>query len=156
LRYSRWWTGLYPAPVEHAAKMAEAERRRALREKLDDALRGNVLYGTERTLMTYRGFDIILPSQMTPDKPYVYLEHYGRYIVELGEKEVGNLIRIDNFIDGFDKHLKDLNRGLVALEQRQRDIEDELNNGESYMDKIDFYRSRIEQIDEELGVNEDD
>ena len=156
LRYSRWWTGLYPAPLEHAAKMAEAERRRALREKLDDALRGNVLYGTERTLMTYRGFDSILPSQMTPDKPYVYLEHYGRYIVELGEKEVGNLIRIDNFIDGFDKHLKDLNRGLATLEQRQRDIEDELNNGESYMDKIDFYRSRIEQIDEELGVNEDD
>ncbi len=156
LRYSKWWSSVHPEPVDHSERKAEAERRRDLREKLDDALRGNVLYGEERVLMSYRGFDIILPSQMTPDKPYVYLAHTGRYIVELGEKEVGNLIRIDNFIDGFDKHQEDLNRGLEKLKNRQSDIKDELNNGESYMDKIDFYRSRIEQIDEELGVNEDE
>ena len=60
----------------------------------------------ERTLMTYQGFEIVLPVNMNLEKPYVWLQKNGRYYVELGDTELGILVRIDNCLDKLEEHMQ--------------------------------------------------
>lgn len=81
------------------AREYDKEERKKLREKIFSALKANVLMQSEQVLMTYQGFSIVLPVNMTMEKPYVWLQANGRYYVELADTELGVLVRIDNYLD---------------------------------------------------------
>ncbi|SCW68767.1 Helicase conserved C-terminal domain-containing protein [Ruminococcaceae bacterium YRB3002] len=134
----------------------EAEARKELRETIFSAVMANSMKPADTVLMSYRGFDIVLPRNMTVDRPYIWLVRTGRYCVELGENDVGNLQRIDNYISKMADHLADLRSALKMIMARKSDIETELAKCENYTDKIEFYKRRVEEIDEELGVNDDE
>ena len=59
---------------------------------------------------------------MTKEKPFVWLEREGKYYVELGDTEVGGLIRIDNYLNNFDKHIDELKKKLFDLSERKKGI----------------------------------
>ncbi|MBR3640439.1 MAG: hypothetical protein IKN53_00235, partial [Oscillibacter sp.] len=61
------------------------EERKRIRELIASALEKSVSSAKERTLMTYRGFRVVLPGNMLRERPYVWLVQSGRYCVELGE-----------------------------------------------------------------------
>ena len=103
--------------------------------------------------MTYQGFKIILPLNMIPEKPFVWLQRNGRYLVELGITEVGGLIRIDNFLDDLDNHLAKLKENLSALITRQEAIRTELTVKDNYSDRIEECKNKLEKIDKKLGVD---
>ncbi|MBO4217080.1 MAG: DEAD/DEAH box helicase family protein [Clostridia bacterium] len=146
------WKKANPPAEDKALQKDEAEKRRALREFIGSAIRRNVLETKEKTLMTYRGFEIILPANMTLEKPYVWLNKSGRYYVELGDTDIGNLIRIDNYLDSLADRLEELTAGLDKLESRERDLQAELAKDESFADKIEEYKKKVADIDKELGV----
>ena len=77
-----------------------------------------------------------------------------RYPVELGDTDTGNLIRIDNALDTLDEHLKKLRNGLHQFKKRQSDIKSELEKDEGYADKIEYYRNKVDELDEKLGAKE--
>ena len=133
-------------------KKAEKERRKVLRETIQNAVILNSHKEDETTFMTYRGFDIILPANMVLEQPYIYLKRTGKYYITLGDTEVGNLVRIDNFIDTLDKHLDTLTSFLNNLKQKREDIQNELNKKASYVDEIEKIREELEHIDKKLGV----
>jgi SNF2 family DNA or RNA helicase len=138
-------------------KQKEAERQE-FRHELYRALLDNTMETREREFGEYRGFSIRLPAGMKFDKPYVILERdKGRYRVELSGSEVGNLIRIDHFLEKetFEAYLNSLKEGLQNYVSRKKDIERELKREESYTDRIDELTTRLELIDKELGVNKD-
>lgn len=138
-------------------KQKEAERQE-FRHELYRALLDNTMETREREFGEYRGFSIHLPAGMKFDKPYVILERdKGRYRVELSSSEVGNLIRIDHFLEKetFEAYLNSLKEGLQNYVSRKKDIERELKREESYTDRIDELTMRLELIDKELGVNKD-
>ncbi len=149
--YSEWKKANPPA-VESIAKNEEAERRRELRELISSALNENILETSERTLLTYRTFSLVLPANMTREKPYIFLKNNGKYYVELGDTDIGNLIRIDNCLDSLEEHLEMLRSGLERLTQKKSDIEQELSGDESYIEQIEIYKNKIEAIDKKLGV----
>ncbi|MBR1797569.1 MAG: DEAD/DEAH box helicase family protein [Clostridiales bacterium] len=151
--YSRMWSDMHPMPVDTDGKKRYADQRRGIREIIDNGIRSNTLYTAERTLIKYRGFEVILPSNMTVDKPYVILKRSGRYTVDLGDTVVGNLIRIDNFIDGLQGYANGLRDGLNGLLGKQADITSELQKTEDYQEYIDRYRAKIEELDAKLGVD---
>jgi hypothetical protein len=130
----------------------EKEERKEIREKLFGAIKNNVLIPNETILMNYQGFDIVLPSNMASNKPFVWLQKNGRYYVELGDKEFGGLIRIDNFFEKFDKHLEKLEQGYEQLLVRESAIKTELSKKEDYDDIIESTKKRLQTIDEKLGV----
>ena len=130
----------------------EKEERKEIREKLFGAIKNNVLIPNETILMNYQGFDIVLPSNMASNKPFVWLQKNGRYYVELGDKEFGGLIRIDNFFERFDKHLEKLEQGYEQLLVRESAIKTELSKKEDYDDIIETTKKRLQTIDEKLGV----
>ena len=98
----------------------DGHERRAIREQINRAVRENILEREEKKLMTYRGFDLILPAHMMGDNPYIIIAGEGRYRVEMGDTEVGNLIRIDNFIRNLSGHLEKLEISLEKLKERKR------------------------------------
>lgn len=150
------WKELNPPVEDNKLKKDEAQRRKVLREEIKQAVDGNILQIKETLLMEHRGFDIILPANMTIEKPYVWLRHCGKYYVELGDTEVGNLIRIENFMDNLQIYLEKLKAGLHKFEEREREIRAELLKDENYTDKIDECKKKVEALDKKLGVNKDE
>ena len=129
------------------------EERKDIRQKLFSAVKGNVLMRSETPSITYQGFQIVLPANMTAEKPYIWLQKNGRYYVELGDTEIGGLIRIDNYLDSLDKQLEKLNEGLTDLCGRQDALKAEITKKEDYTDRIEKIKQRLEKLDRKLGVD---
>lgn len=153
LDYYRLWQQNNPAAAESSQKKEEAEKRRALREFINEAVQSYVLETEEKLLMTYRGFNIILPANMIKAKPYIWLERQGKYYVELGNTEVGNLVRIDNALDTLDMHLEKLKAGLFELTETEAALKAELAKDENYTEQIEAYKKKVEALDKKLGVD---
>lgn len=149
----RSWKKENPPATEACLKKEEAEKRKALREYITSAVRDYALETREKTLMNYRGFDIVLPANMILEKPYVWLSRQGKYYVELGDTEIGNLVRIDNFLDALDNHLEKLKIGLSKLTEKEIELKAELAKDENYSEQIEKYSAEVEKFDKKLGVN---
>ena len=153
IAYYKGWKQANPAPSDNKVKKDVAEKRKQLRDYIHSSIMSYVLEPKEKILMTYRGFEIILPANMTREKPYVWLKRNGRYYVELGDTNTGNLIRIDNFLDDLQTHLDKLNKGLAKLWERERQLKEELRKEESFSDEIENCRQKLEMLDKKLGVD---
>lgn len=129
----------------------KTERKR-LRKEILNALIDNELSTNEITICNYRGFDVIIPTNMTKEKPYVYLQRNGKYRVDMGLAESGMLVRIDNFLDNLTDYFEELNDDMVNLNIRKNEIISELNNKNDYVDVIEKLRKELKKIDEKLGV----
>ncbi len=133
-------------------KKYSKEERKSIREGLFTAVSDNVLMPSETVFMNYQGFDIVLPANMIKEKPFIWLRRQGRYYIELGEAEVGMLIRIDNFLEDMAAHLEKLKEGLGKLLVRESQLKAEAARNENYTDKIDELSETLAKIDKKLGV----
>lgn len=154
IAFCREWTAKNPAPETNREKKEDAERRKAIRETISAALAENGMQPAERVLMNYRGFDIVLPANMIPAEPYVFLVREGRYHVEFGDSETGNLIRLDNTLDTLSDYLEKLNKGLEKHLSKKASLEGELARDENYLEQIEFFRKKVEALDKKLGAKE--
>lgn len=145
--------GSLPIPITAAEKKANAEKRKNLREMIFAAVRDNELKTSESVFMDYCGFKIVLPANMKKENPFVWLQRTGRYYVELGDTELGILTRIDNFLNGLDTHIDNLNKALINMSDKKKHIRAELDSRENYTDKIKELKEQIEIMDKKLGVN---
>ena len=150
------WKKENPSALDTVQKKKEKEERRVLRGFIGDAVRNYILETKEKKMQIYRGFYIILPANMRKDKPYIWLSRHGRYSVEMGDNDTGNLIRIDNCLDNLGAHLNRLQAGLVQLQERQQDIRAELEKKESYGEQIERCGKMIGAIDKMLGVDKNE
>lgn len=126
--------------------------RKDLRIELENALMENTLKTNETELFEYQGFKIVLPSGMSDNKPFIWLVGSGKYYVELGDSPLGYIIRIDNFLENFEKHIAKQEDTLDKFETIQISIENELNEDDEYSERIDFLTEKLEKLDKELGV----
>ena len=147
------WNAANPPATENRLKKIEAKKRKAIRGYITSAVKSHTLETREKTLLTYRGFDIILPANMTHEKPYVWLSGHGKYYVELGGTDIGNLVRIDNYIDTLPDYLDELKTGLFKLMEKESALKAELAKTENYSEQIEKYKAEIEKLDKKLGVD---
>lgn len=138
--------------IEPANDEMSKEEKNTFREQLEYAIRSNVLLTKETELMEYRGFKIVLPSGMSADKPFIWLEREGKYHVDFGESSKGYQTRIDNFLDGFDKHIDKLEGGLNELTARLEHIDISLSEPDDYSEKIEKLQRKLKALDKKLGV----
>ena len=127
--------------------------RKELRTMIHAAIVQNELSSEEFTVCSYRGFDVVIPTNMTKQKPFVYLERTGRYRVDMSFSETGTLVRLDNFIDNISEYRDNLVHGLSNLKIRESEIKEELQAKDSYADIIKELKMELEKIDKELGVD---
>ena len=131
-----------------------ARERRILRCVLEHELSNGALKSEEKDILVYRGFTVSIPCGMRQEAPYVWLKGEGKYFVELGNSNLGYVVRIDNFIDNFKKHLDKLKGGLDMLISRKEHIENTLKEPDIYSSKIDKLKETINKIDKKLGVSD--
>ena len=127
--------------------------RKTLRQYLYGAVQEHKEAQGERILTQYRGFDILLPERMNPDKPHVFVCGRGKYPVELGNVEISYLSRIDHVLDALPQHLEKLRQTMEELERRQNAIDTELQRSDEYDRKLKACRRELLQVDEELGLD---
>lgn len=142
--------GVAPDTGEGKTKKQMAEERKELRELITDSVMTYALEKVEKTLTNYRGFDIVLPADMKPDKPFVYIRKNGRYLLDLGDNDVGNLVRIDNFIDSLEDYRTHLEDVLASLHKKQSELESELAKKDDYKPQIKEYQAKVRELDMRL------
>lgn len=130
------------------------QERKSIRERLFGALVENTLKKHETVFIKYRGFDIILPSNMTEEKPFVWLSANGRYYIELGDTKSGYLVRIDNCLNNLGEYLRKLENGLSDLIKKEKSVKEELKKKESYSSEIENLREQLKKLDNKLGVTD--
>ncbi len=138
---------------EHAVEHTKTQRK-VIRERIFEAIGQYELMPHETVLLQYQGFDVILPSNMTASRPYVWLSRRGRYYVELGDAKAGALVRIDHVLNTLDRHIAMLQEDRRLLAERQQAVEKALRQRESYAGKVERLLRRLEQIDKKLGVDQ--
>ena len=106
----------------------------------------------EAIVCNYQGFDVIVPPYSLQDNMIVYLKNKGKYLVEMGESEVGMLIRIDNFLENMSKQKEQEEITLQKLYEREAEIKDELSKQQNYTDILEELQTKLNEIDKELGV----
>ena len=131
----------------------EKEARKQLRKNIFDAVAGNELATSETVLLQYQGFDVVLPTNMKKEKPFIWLQRAGRYYVELGEAEKGYMVRIDNILEGLPKHKEKLEENLRDMQHRKPAIQAELSKKEDYSGSITACKEKLKKLDKKLGVN---
>lgn len=147
------WQKAHPPVTDKVLKRKEQEKRKPIRDLINNAVKSHVLEPGEKHITNYRGFNIVLPSNMAKEKPYVWLIRTGKYYLELGDTEKGTLIRIDNFLDNLSEHLIKLKSGLKNLRKRMADTKAELKKNEDFSEQIERYKETIRKLDKELGVD---
>ena len=141
------------AYLEGSKQVYTPEAKRALRSLIHRAVQDNVLATRETTLLAYQGFHLVLPSNMDERRPFLWLQRQGRYRVELGETEKGDLIRIDHFLENFPAHVQRMEEGLQKLLQHRQDLERALEETEHYGTRIEQCRRKLQRLDDLLGVS---
>ncbi len=151
-----FYVGLKSAPKSELTpeqRKAAIERRRSLRERLQSEIEGNVLETSERTLFKYHGFEVILPTNMSLNMPYIYLKRAGKYCVDMTGSEIGNLRKIDIFLEGLGEHLSRLEENVKQLKKRRADIKAQMATKEDYSERIDELRKKLDELDKKLKVD---
>lgn len=134
-------------------KELTTDERRDLRKILFESLKENVLQQKETVGITYQGFSVIFPANMSEKQPYILLQRDGRYFVELGNSERGILMRIDNFLENMQTHLEKLKDIYRDYCNRQVSLQQEITLKQDYTEKIQDAQKRLEKLDKKLGVN---
>ena len=130
----------------------DKEERLNLVKEIFVAVNENSMKEDDTNFTNYRGFDVILPKDMLLERPFIYLQRRGRYMIEVGESDKGLMLRLDNCLEGLDKRLVRFENAHMQLIQNKQNIEDELAKDENYDEMILSTQEQLEKIDEELGV----
>nr|MCR4660627.1 DEAD/DEAH box helicase family protein [Clostridia bacterium] len=134
-------------------EIGSPEDKKRLKEYINSSLRLHILKPEEKELIEYKGFKIILPSNMVRENLYLYLSRAGKYYVKLDdETEGGTLIRIDNYLDSLSSFLERNTIMYNELLKRQNDLKAALEKNESYTSRIEECKNQIEEIDKKIGV----
>lgn len=128
-------------------------RRSEMRKRMANAFANSQDSRVESELFSYRGFSVILPVNIAQNKPFIWLKRSGRYRVNMGKSEAGYLTRIDNFLKSLDKRKAEIEKEISNLSERSAGLSAELAKEDSYAEQIEWLRRRLEELDEELGVN---
>lgn len=72
----------------------------------------------------------------------------------MGDKALGALVRVDNYIEKLHKRVAIIERELELLRKELKETEVELANSDDYADRIEQVSAKLDRLDDELGVNE--
>lgn len=130
------------------------EERIMIGEELRNDLKENAYLTEERRYMVnYHGFDIYLPANMDPEKPYVIVtrENSGRYTVSMDcDKLLGYTKKLDYFLDHFSDYIENLNKTMINTEKKKAEAQADFEKGNEYYDLAAVLRKELEEIDEDL------
>jgi superfamily II DNA/RNA helicase len=127
------------------------EERNEIRNYIYDEVLNNVMMKEERSLLSYQGFELILPMNMTEPKPYIWAVATHKHKIEMSNSASGCLIRIDNYLDNLNKKKKELEFEITLLKEKESSIKVTLERQIDYEPMIAELKMKLEKIDKELN-----
>ncbi len=127
-------------------------KRQEIRKILDSKLSEHEFSNKDVQIFVYQGFNVVIPSNMSRSRAFVWLERRERYAVELGESEKGNLIRLDNFLNSLGGYVKQIEASIEELDGRKASLLRELSEDKGYSKMIDELKVELRELDKKLGV----
>jgi hypothetical protein len=148
------------------------EEQKAIRDAIYTAVKTHVNHPLEKKVLTFRGFDVVVPARMQPKVPkpkydengkeipvnkepvpYVFVKRTGAYYMEV-ESNAGITKRLNNLIDGLENTKEHQQDYLLMLENERVALQQDLAKKEdSYALQIETLKAELDQLNEELGVN---
>ena len=148
-------------------KEMEYEEQKAIRDAIYAAVKTHINKPFERKILTYQGFDVVVPARMQPKMPnakdekaallkepipYVYVKRCGTYYMEI-ESNAGITKRLNNLLENLDFRKGNMEKELDRLRFQKEMLENELSTeSSSYLEEIEELTKEIQKIDEELGL----
>ncbi len=148
-------------------KDMEYDEQKAIRDAIYTAAKTHINKPFERKVLTYQGFDVVVPARMQPKVPhtkdeqaahlkepipYVYVKRRGIYYMEI-ESLSGITKRLNNLLENLDFRRSNQEKELERLKFQKETIERELGvEDQSFLDEIERLTKEVEKIDEELGL----
>ncbi len=130
------------------------EGEKALREKVNGLIAAAAIlgeYGEEELIYPlYHGFDIIRPSTVTEDDPYLIVAREGRYKVGLKASHENNIdpaSRINNTLKALPTRLSNKAETLEKYRLRREQCKAELGKNDSYDEQIRHYDELVRYYD---------
>ena len=145
------------------------EEQKEIRQKIFDAVKTHVNMAIEKKVLTYQGFDVVVPARMRPKEitekskvegqrgetksiPYVFVKRNGAHYMEI-ESMSGITKRLNNLLENLGERLKNQENYLEVLLQKEKDLREELSHeGESYIEEMEALKQEILRVNEELGL----
>ena len=145
------------------------EEQKEMRQQIYAAVKEHVNKPIEVKVLSYQGFDVVVPAHMLPKTPqpkpgddaksfvsmpipYVSVRRQGAYHMEI-QTESGITKRLNNLLENLGAEKQRREDHLQTLKNRQANLQAELKKqGASYADEIARLATILEEIDEQLGV----
>ena len=112
------------------------------------------MYQEERPLITYQGFEIVLPMNMTEPRPYLWVVGNHKHKVDVSMSLSGCLLRVDNYLDNLKKKTEDLKEEVIKLKEKQISIKKTLEKQVDYAPLIQELKEKLDKIDKEMKEDE--
>ena len=148
----------------------EYEQQKEIRDTIFAAVKTNVNKPFDTKVMTYQGFEIVVPARMRPkvpntrnaegesaetknrEIPYVFVKREGTYKMEI-ESLQGITKRLNNLLEGLPQAKIRREEVLESLLNQKAALEAELQKqGGSYAVEISKLSLELEEINQKLGV----
>ena len=162
----------YVAVTPNTYADMEYEEQKAIRDAIYTAVKTHINHPLEKKVLTFRGFEVVVPARMQPKIPkpkyddngneipmnkepipYVFVKRIGTYYMEV-ESSAGITKRLNNLIDGLANYKKHQEDYLQILENERAALQQDLAKKEdSYALQIETLKAELDQLNEELGVN---
>lgn len=152
-------------------KEMEYEDQKEIRDLIFSAVKTHINKPVEKKVLTYQGFDVVVPARMIPKQPsvktneseqtenkvrepipWVFVKRNGTYYMEI-ESLQGITKRLNNLLEDLPKAKIRREGVLETLQNKKSILEAELaKKGESYATQIAQFALELEEIDKQLGV----
>ncbi|MDR2615762.1 MAG: DEAD/DEAH box helicase family protein [Oscillospiraceae bacterium] len=146
--------------AENKIEIADMKNHRELGQAILDAATEGEPLTEAKYLLTYQGFRVSLPANMSADRPAVWLENAGRYYTEIGSSDIGCITRIDNRLNALADRVEERLEIVRNLERRVSELETAIAGAEtgreSFALKIAELTEKLAEIDKKLGVGKVD
>ena len=132
------------------------EEREAFGAELLEELQRNTLQPKERVFDSYQGFDVVLPKNMSQERPYVILKRKngGSYYIKMdGDKALGCSKRLDYFLEHLPQRSQEQKEELLALKRNFAQAKAEISKGNPYDQELLDAIERLNAIDKQLNAD---
>lgn len=137
-------------------KTMSMEERDAFGKELLSALSGNVEQPKERLFDWYQEFKVILPANMSEERPYVLLSREGSnsyYIKMDGNSPIGCSRRLDYVLEHLSERREKQEEEYWNLVKQLNSAKEEYEKGDPFDVMVDETKFKLDQIDAELQAS---
>ena len=108
----------------------------------------------EKVIGSYRGFELSLRFDTFRSEYQAILKGQRRYTVPLGTDPLGNIIRLDNFLNSFPERINSAENELATLHQQQAAAQIEVEKPFPQEEELAEKSARLAELNAQLDVDE--